>query len=71
MLQIVGGCPGNLLGISRILENKTIDEVIEAFCGVRCGGNTSRPDEISKALQQYKKMRIGGDDMQELRNFIK
>ena len=55
-VTIVGGCPGNLLGISRILENKTIDEVIDAFCGVRCGGKaTSCPDRISKALQQYKK----------------
>ena len=40
-VTIVGGCPGNLLGISRILENKTIDEVIDAFCGVRCGGKAT------------------------------
>ena len=54
-VTIVGGCPGNLLGISRILENKHIDEVIETFRGVRCGGkSTSCPDQISKALQQYK-----------------
>lgn len=51
---IVGGCPGNLLGISRIMENKRISEVVEAFQGVRCGGkNTSCPDQISKALLAY------------------
>ena len=33
-VTIVGGCPGNLLGISRILENKTIDEVIDALVDV-------------------------------------
>ena len=37
-VTIVGGCPGNLLGISRMLENKHIDEVVDAFAGVRCGG---------------------------------
>ena len=35
-VQITGGCPGNLLGISKILEQKTIAETIAAFEGVRC-----------------------------------
>ena len=53
-VTIVGGCPGNLLGISRILENKHINEVIPAFEGVRCGGkSTSCPDQIVKGLQEY------------------
>lgn len=55
---IVGGCPGNLLGISRIMENKRIDEVVEAFQGVCCGGKkTSCPDQISKALLAYQSSR--------------
>ena len=36
-VKIVGGCAGNLLGISRILKDKKISEVMEAFHGVRCG----------------------------------
>ncbi len=53
-VTIVGGCPGNLLGISRMLENKQIDEVIKAFEGVRCGAKpTSCPDQIACALKQY------------------
>ncbi len=54
-VTIVGGCPGNLLGISRMLENKPIDEVIRAFAGVRCGVKpTSCPDQIAAALKEYR-----------------
>lgn len=54
-VRILGGCPGNLLGISRIMLNKTLDEVIEAFEGVRCGGKrTSCPDQIACALKEFK-----------------
>ncbi len=52
---ITGGCPGNLLGISRMLKDKTFDEVIEAFDGVRCGAKpTSCPDQIATALKSYR-----------------
>lgn len=51
---IVGGCAGNLLGISRMLKDKKISEVIEVFQGVRCGAKpTSCPDQISQALASY------------------
>lgn len=53
-VTIVGGCPGNLLGISRIIKDKTIDEVVDAFKGVRCGvKSTSCPDQIASALLEY------------------
>ena len=55
-VEIVGGCNGNLAGISRILRNKTIDEVLEAFEGVKCGFKpTSCPDQIAKALKTISK----------------
>lgn len=55
-VTIVGGCAGNLLGISRMLKGKHIDEVLESFEGVRCGGKpTSCPDQIAQALKQYAK----------------
>lgn len=58
-VTIVGGCAGNLLGISRIIKDKKISEVLEAFNGVRCGLKpTSCPDQISKALEEYAK-RLG------------
>lgn len=54
-LEVIGGCDGNLNGISRIIQNKSIDEVVDAFKGVRCGTkDTSCPDQIAKALLQYK-----------------
>ena len=54
-VDIVGGCPGNLMGISRILQGKHIDEVIRSFEGVRCGMKpTSCPDQIAQALKEYR-----------------
>ena len=51
---IAGGCPGNLLGISRIIKGMTIAEVVEDFTGVRCGAKqTSCPDQIAEALLEY------------------
>lgn len=54
-VEIIGGCAGNLAGISRVVKNMNIDEVIEAFQGVPCGNRgTSCPDQIATALKQYK-----------------
>lgn len=53
-VTIVGGCAGNLLGISRIIKDKKISEVLDAFSGVRCGIKpTSCPDQIAIALREY------------------
>lgn len=58
-VEIVGGCSGNLQGICRILKDKTIDEVLEAFEGVRCGMKaTSCPDQIAQALREYRKTNV-------------
>lgn len=55
-VEITGGCSGNLQGICNILKNKAIDEVLEAFAGVRCGIKpTSCPDQIAQALKEYRK----------------
>ena len=54
-VEIEGGCPGNLLGISSLVKGMTIDHVIERFEGVDCRGKgTSCPDQIAKALKQYR-----------------
>lgn len=53
-VEIVGGCAGNLAGIARLLQGKTIEEVLPAFEGVQCGfRKTSCPDQIATALKQY------------------
>ena len=54
-LEVTGGCPGNLLGISRIVKGMTLDEVIEDFEGVTCDNKkTSCPDQIAQALKKIK-----------------
>ncbi len=54
-LQIIGGCPGNTIGVSKLVKGKNIDEVISMLKGIPCGvKGTSCPDQIARALQEYK-----------------
>lgn len=54
-LKVIGGCSGNLQGISSLIKGLTVDEVIERLRGIKCGFKpTSCPDQISKALEEYK-----------------
>ena len=49
-----GGCMGNTTGISALVKNRPIDEVINALEGIKCRNGTSCPDQLSKALKLYK-----------------
>ena len=52
-VQFTGGCPGNLAGISKMVEGMEIDFVIEKFAGTRCGNRpTSCPDQLAVALRE-------------------
>ena len=53
-VRFIGGCSGNLQGIARLVEGKNIDEVETLLKGIRCKGNTSCPDQLSKAIADYK-----------------
>lgn len=54
-LKVLGGCSGNLQGISKLVEGMEIDEVISRLDGIHCGfKQTSCPDQLAKALRQYK-----------------
>lgn len=53
-VRFIGGCGGNLQGIARLVEGKNIDEVATLLAGIRCKGNTSCPDQLSKAIEAYK-----------------
>lgn len=54
-VRFIGGCNGNLQGISRLVEGMDIDEVIERISGVHCGPrSTSCPDQLAQALRKYK-----------------
>ena len=52
-VSFAGGCPGNLAGISKLVEGMDIDFVIERFAGTTCGPRpTSCPDQLSIALRE-------------------
>lgn len=54
-LQIIGGCPGNTVGVATLIKGKRIEEIIQMLRGIPCGNKgTSCPDQIAKALQEYK-----------------
>ena len=54
-LRIMGGCSGNLQGISRLVEGMEAEEAIKRLEGIRCGFKpTSCPDQLAQALKQYK-----------------
>ena len=49
-----GGCAGNTQGVSKLAINRPIDEVISLLEGIKCRNNTSCPDQLARALKQYK-----------------
>ncbi len=53
-VKFIGGCSGNLQGISKLVNGQDIDYVIDTLKGIKCRGNTSCPDQLSKALEEYK-----------------
>lgn len=54
-VQFIGGCSGNLQGISALVSGMPIDDVISRLHGIRCGfKGTSCPDQLSRALMAWK-----------------
>ena len=51
-VKFIGGCSGNLQGISKLVEGRPIDEVISLLSGIKCRANTSCPDQFSKAVEK-------------------
>lgn len=55
-LEVVGGCQGNLRGISKLVEGMKVEEVIKRLDGVTCHGSrtgqTSCPDQLAQALKK-------------------
>lgn len=52
-LKVIGGCNGNLQGISRLVKGMKVDEVIKRLDGLKCGmKGTSCPDQLAQALKQ-------------------
>lgn len=53
-LSYVGGCNGNLQGISSLVTGMKVEDVIAKLSGIKCGFKpTSCPDQLAKALKEY------------------
>lgn len=49
-----GGCMGNTQGVAKLAIGRTVDDVITLLEGIQCRAGTSCPDQLAKALKQYK-----------------
>lgn len=55
-LKVIGGCHGNLQGISKLVEGMKVEEVISRLSGIKCGyKKTSCPDQLAEGLKQLLK----------------
>lgn len=55
-LKVIGGCNGNLQGISALVKGMKIEDVVAKLDGLRCGGkSTSCPDQLAQALKEIAK----------------
>ena len=54
-VRFIGGCPGNTQGVAALVSGYDIDEAIARMKGIDCAGKgTSCPDQLAKALEEYK-----------------
>ena len=52
-VKFIGGCNGNLQGISKLVEGMDVNEAITRLEGISCNGRpTSCPDQLARALKQ-------------------
>ena len=53
-LEVLGGCSGNLQGISALVRGMRVQDAIQRMEGIRCGfKSTSCPDQLAQALKGY------------------
>ena len=54
-VHFIGGCNGNLKGISALVKGMKVEEVISRLEGILCGNKpTSCPDQLCQALKTLK-----------------
>ncbi len=52
-VQFLGGCNGNLQGISALIKGMSVEDAKERLHGIQCGfKDTSCPDQLSRALEE-------------------
>lgn len=59
-IRFMGGCNGNLKGISSLVDGMNAEDVIRKIKGTKCGfKNTSCPDQLATALEEALKAEAG------------
>lgn len=54
-VAFIGGCNGNLKGISALVKGMKVEDAITRLEGIRCGFKaTSCPDQLAQALKALK-----------------
>lgn len=52
-INFLGGCPGNLKAISKLLDGQTVDYIEEKLLGNQCGNRgTSCADQLAIAVRE-------------------
>lgn len=52
-LEVLGGCNGNLQGISVLVRGLTAEDAIQRLKGIHCGvKETSCPDQLARGLEE-------------------
>jgi uncharacterized protein (TIGR03905 family) len=55
-IRVIGGCDGNLKGISSLVKGMNLEDVKKRFSGICCGNKeTSCPDQIARAIEDLEK----------------
>jgi len=58
-INIIGGCPGNLIGLTELIKGMQVEDVITKLHGITCGQkDTSCPDQLAKVLKDYLKNQV-------------
>lgn len=53
--NFLGGCNGNLQGLTNLIKGMKIDDVIGRLSGIKCGDKpTSCPDQLARCLSEFK-----------------
>ena len=52
--KFINGCSGQSQGLARLTTGQDLDYIIEKLSGIQCRQGTSCPDQLAKALIDYK-----------------
>ena len=56
-VEFTGGCNGNTKAVAKLVQGKSVDEIVALLEGNECGGRgTSCADQMTKALRQAQEM---------------